>query len=94
MNRRSLVILLLLLATVVLFFIFGGCRPDYTNFPPTTAGPWVAFGDSLTEGYGASPGNDYPALLGRKLGVSIQNFGKINLKRGRRVIEFVLKYYF
>ena len=24
----------------------------------------------------------------------MQNFGKINLKRGRRVIEFVLKYYF
>jgi hypothetical protein len=25
---------------------------------------------------------------------TIQNFGKINLKRGRRVVEFVLKYYF
>ena len=25
---------------------------------------------------------------------TISNFGKINLKRGRRVIEFVLKYYF
>jgi hypothetical protein len=25
---------------------------------------------------------------------TVQNFGKINLKRGRRVIEFVLKYYF
>jgi hypothetical protein len=25
---------------------------------------------------------------------AIENFGKINLKRGRRVIEFVLKYYF
>jgi hypothetical protein len=25
---------------------------------------------------------------------ALQNFGKINLKRGRRVIEFVLKYYF
>ena len=25
---------------------------------------------------------------------TIENFGKINLKRGRRVIEFVLKYYF
>jgi hypothetical protein len=25
---------------------------------------------------------------------TIDNFGKINLKRGRRVIEFVLKYYF
>ena len=25
---------------------------------------------------------------------TIANFGKINLKRGHRVIEFVLKYYF
>ena len=25
---------------------------------------------------------------------TIDNFGKVNLKRGRRVIEFVLKYYF
>jgi hypothetical protein len=25
---------------------------------------------------------------------SLANFGKINLKRGHRVVEFVLKYYF
>ena len=25
---------------------------------------------------------------------TISNFGKINLKRGHRVVEFVLKYYF
>ena len=25
---------------------------------------------------------------------TMANFGKINLKRGRRVVEFVLKYYF
>ena len=25
---------------------------------------------------------------------TIDNFGKINLKRGHRVVEFVLKYYF
>jgi len=25
---------------------------------------------------------------------TISNFGRINLKRGHRVIEFVLKYYF
>jgi acyl-CoA thioesterase I len=48
----------------------------YANFPPAAAGPWVAFGDSLTEGVGATEGNDYPALLGRKLGISIRNLGK------------------
>jgi len=25
---------------------------------------------------------------------TLQNFGKINIKRGHRVVEFVLKYYF
>lgn len=48
----------------------------YANYPPSAGGPWVAFGDSLTEGFGATQGNDYPAVLGRRLGVTIKNFGK------------------
>lgn len=69
-----------LLAAVVLFiglgwlFAFRSERA-YTNFPPSRGGNWVAFGDSLTSGQGASEGNDYPALLGKRLGVSIHNFG-------------------
>lgn len=35
----------------------------------------AAFGDSLVEGYGATGGNDFPTLLGAKLGVPIANFG-------------------
>ena len=60
---------------LVAWFLF---RPgaDYANLPPTASGPWVAFGDSLTEGFGATAGNDYVAVLGRKLGVSIRNLGK------------------
>jgi lysophospholipase L1-like esterase len=50
-------------------------RPDYVNFPPRATGPWVAFGDSLTEGYGASEGHDYPTVLGQRLGVKIVNLG-------------------
>lgn len=49
---------------------------DYTNLPPTASGPWVAFGDSLTEGVGASPGQDYPSLLARRLNVPIVNLGR------------------
>jgi len=69
------------LVAAVLFIAAAGwwfLRSDvaYVNFPPTAAGPWVAFGDSLTEGFGATEGNDYPAVLGRKLGVSIRNLGK------------------
>jgi lysophospholipase L1-like esterase len=35
----------------------------------------VAFGDSLTEGYGASEDTSYPALLSTHLGVPIRNLG-------------------
>jgi len=76
MSAKRIAILLLLVGGIVGVFIwFSGTR-DYRNLPPTADGPWVAFGDSLTEGYGASPGNDYPSLLGKRLGVDIQNLGK------------------
>src|SRR5689334_20743652 len=52
-------------------------RPaHYANLPPTATGSWVAFGDSLTEGIGASPGNDYPSRLSQLLGVEIVNLGR------------------
>ena len=51
---------------LLIWFLRPGTR--YPNLPPHATGPWVAFGDSLTEGYGASEGNSYPALLSRKLG--------------------------
>ena len=49
--------------------------PAPVNLPPTATGPWVAFGDSLTEGYGATEGHAFPALLSRTLGVPILNHG-------------------
>jgi acyl-CoA thioesterase-1 len=69
-----LIVALVCLALVAWLLLRPGA--DYANFPPAATGQWVAFGDSLTEGFGASEGNDYPAVLGRKLGVSIRNFGK------------------
>ena len=35
----------------------------------------VAFGDSLTFGYGANPGEDYPSRLGQRIGATILNAG-------------------
>ena len=61
---------------IVAAFVWFGGTHDYRNLPTTADGPWVAFGDSLTEGYGASPGNDFPSLLGKRLGIDIQNLGK------------------
>lgn len=62
----------------------AGCSrgPKYKNFPPTATGSWIAFGDSLTAGYGASAGKDYPTLLGKSLGVKIENQGVIGQTTG------------
>lgn len=72
--RKFLVFLLILGAGWGLYLALGS-KPEYVNFPPSAGKSWVAFGDSLTSGYGASDGNDYPALLGRRLGINILNFG-------------------
>jgi acyl-CoA thioesterase-1 len=57
-------------------FVFRSCqKTNYTNYPPSATGDWIAFGDSLTSGIGASDGNDYPALLGQQLGRNILNKG-------------------
>lgn len=73
---RKLVPILLLAAIVALvaWFFFKPAH-TYRNYPPTATGAWVAFGDSLTEGYGASRGEDYPTLLGKAIGVGIRNQG-------------------
>lgn len=76
MSAKRIGLVLLLAGAVGLIIWFASAPGDYANFPPRAEGPWVAFGDSLTEGFGASPGNDYPALLSQRLGVAIRNFGK------------------
>jgi lysophospholipase L1-like esterase len=76
MSLKQLVIVLLVIGVAIAAFVWLGPGHDYRNLPPTAEGPWIAFGDSLTEGYGASQGNDYPSLLGKRLGIAIQNLGK------------------
>ena len=76
MSRKKFWIVLAILCAAGLLLLFLRGTKDYRNFPPTANGPWVAFGDSLTAGFGASEGNNYPAVLGRRLGVTIQNLGK------------------
>jgi len=47
---------------------------DIANYPPPN-GPIIAFGDSLTLGVGASPGEDYVSELEDRLGITIINRG-------------------
>ena len=78
MTIKRFSFLLLGITVVSLLILWWKCSSTrYVNFPPTATGPWVAFGDSLTEGYGASEGNNYPVLLGNRLKITIINKGKI-----------------
>ena len=43
---------------------------------PTTGQRIIAFGDSLVEGRGATPGKDFVSLLARRLGTPIENAGR------------------
>jgi acyl-CoA thioesterase I len=73
-SRRTLVFGSLIALALLTYAFWPARRWDWRNFPPTAAGPWVAFGDSLTQGTGAGNGG-YPALLGPRLGVTLQNLG-------------------
>ncbi len=70
------IIAFLLVLSVGALLVFRSCQPTkYANLPPSASGDWVAFGDSLTSGFGAAQGNDYPTLLSRKIGRPIRNGG-------------------
>ena len=77
MSRRVVLSLLLVAVGMGLLFIWYRFNraADYANLPPRSGTAWVAFGDSLTAGYGVEPGQDYPSVLGRRLGVKIENHG-------------------
>jgi acyl-CoA thioesterase-1 len=56
----------------------AGCGTDYADVTnlQSAGTDIVCFGDSITRGYGASPGQDYPAQLSRLLGVPVINAGR------------------
>jgi acyl-CoA thioesterase-1 len=63
------------LSFLVLFsFLLSGCQQPLANLdsPGSTI---VCFGDSLTAGYGADPGHDYPSLLKEKTSLPVINTG-------------------
>lgn len=74
MNVRSRLILAGL-ALFVAWAAFALFRPQNVANAPPGDGPFVAFGDSLTEGIGAPPEGAYPAQLSLLIGVPILNRG-------------------
>lgn len=74
-SRRKFFFLFTLVLVVLLYWLWPEPRWRYLNLPPAASGPWVAFGDSLTEGFGANTGEDFPTQLGKRLGRPVQNLG-------------------
>ena len=75
MTKKQLIFIILtviLLAFFVYFFLRGD--ENITNYPPKNQ-TVVAFGDSLIEGVGATPGNDFVSIVERNLGIEIINKG-------------------
>lgn len=54
----------------------GGERFDNVRNLVSTGEMIVCFGDSLTEGVGANPGEDYPSVLSRELAFPVANLGR------------------
>src|SRR3989338_1764834 len=76
MSKRNLILIILVIALLIpiaYFFLRG--EEKVVNYPPKNQ-TVVAFGDSLVEGVGATPGNDFISVLGRSLGIEIVNKGK------------------
>ncbi|MDD5492415.1 MAG: arylesterase [bacterium] len=57
-----------------MIFSAGACGPKVANIS-TTGKNIICFGDSLTAGYGANPGEDYPSILAKLLGQPVINAG-------------------
>jgi lysophospholipase L1-like esterase len=59
----------------IAFIILNGCARKEIRNINSSGKNIICFGDSLTFGYGAQPGEDYPAALGRLFGVPVINAG-------------------
>jgi acyl-CoA thioesterase I len=79
LSQRSFLIacFVLVLVNGVLFFKFFSSETpsNKTESSPKKAAIVVCFGDSLTKGYGASTGADYPSILAQKVGKPVINEG-------------------
>ncbi|MBU3958423.1 MAG: hypothetical protein KKE91_01015, partial [Candidatus Omnitrophica bacterium] len=73
-NSRQLKVFLFAIC-YLLFAILGGCvKREITNID-SKGKNIICFGDSITWGYGVSPGQDYPSALAKMLNIPVINAG-------------------
>lgn len=60
----------------IAFIGLSGCEKAEIKNRNSTGKNIICFGDSLTFGYGANQGEDYPAALAKLMGVPVINAGK------------------
>lgn len=73
MQRAPLKIAIVVVFVVVLLLAFQGQEPRLT--PLDEQAVILAFGDSLTAGYGATPDTSYPSVLDRSISQKVINAG-------------------
>nr|WP_320190757.1 arylesterase [uncultured Desulfobacter sp.] len=73
--NKSLVIFTILVAGILGYWFWGGEKSYEIKNIPISISRIVCFGDSLTYGYGASQGMDYPTQLEEMTGIEIINAG-------------------
>ena len=66
---------LLAMTAVCSLIIFSGCANYEIKNLDAKGSSIICFGDSVTFGYGANPGEDYPAALGKMVKLPVINAG-------------------
>jgi len=72
--NRSRTLLATAVVALVVIWLFRDRAPEAAR--PASGTSIIAFGDSLVEGHGATPGNDFVSVLSRRIGVPIVNAGR------------------
>src|SRR5688500_13687859 len=62
------------IAVLVVWLLWPSRYSRVTNLA-SAGSSIVSFGDSLTAGFGAGPGEDYPSELSKRLGIAVMNAG-------------------
>jgi acyl-CoA thioesterase I len=74
MSRNQKIGGALFIAVALAWFLWPTSLGNVRNLDSRGTGV-IAFGDSLTAGYGAAPGDDYPSRLSKITGLTVQNAG-------------------